>query len=237
MNYLFKLFSCLILLFSANGDSNKIDCEVGDFFIKNYPQAKEPVEQKTFRYFGELSDADSIYQIRYEAKQKMKSVVSHQKKTTFAIMKSKRDTAKIFDKSQGEYWRNKKLIESKIFEDISMYKFRNKKLDNQLKLGPLVPNFYTKFNSNNKIEKVSLILETDNKARKDSKFMIEENMDKLYDNDIREIMYEIDAKGKKNLGDRDEQDAMQSSLNSKCPFAQLSHYIISVDLYMKIRYL
>lgn len=139
----------------------------------------------------------------------------HKKKTPFDISKSKRDTAKIFDKSQGEYWRNKKLIESKIFEDISMYRFRNQKLDEHLKLSPLIPNYYTKVNSKNKIEKVSLILETDNKARKDSKFVIEENMDKLYDNDIREIMYEVDAKGKKNLADRDDPEAMQTAIPGK----------------------
>ena len=143
----------------------------------------------------------------------MKSMVSMRNKTPFTVFKSKRENAKILDKNRGEYWKNKKLIESKIFEDVSMYKFRNRKLEDHIKLGPLIPNYYTKVNSENKIEKVSLILETDNKARKDSKFLIEENMDKIYDSDIREIMNEIDVKGRKNLGDRDEPETMQVSIN------------------------
>ena len=145
----------------------------------------------------------------------MKSMASIREKAPFAVLKSKRDHVKLHDKNRVDYCKNKKLIESKIFENVSMYKFRNKKLDDHLKLGPLVSNFYTKVNSDNKVEKVSLILETDNKARKDAKFLIEENMDKLYDTDIREIMYDIDVKGKKNLGDRDEPEFMQISNNGK----------------------
>lgn len=177
----------------------------GDIFTKqlnfSIPQPKPPKVYKSFRYFGELDDADSIYQIKYDSHKKMKNMLRAQTELPLELVKTDTETIKVQERVKLDDVRNKKLIESKIFDKLSLYNFRNKRLDGPIQLGLLQPNKYSKVNFENKVEKISLILENDQR-RKDLKFNFEENMDKLYDTDIREVMSAIDAKRRKEFEDK-----------------------------------
>lgn len=158
-------------------------------------------KERKFKYFGELDDCQSLFQIQYDSHRKMMKLLDAQKNSPIIIDKSGKETVQIHERVLAEEVSNKKLIESKIFNKLSMYKFRNKRMDGLSRLGPLVANKYSKMNSQNRVEKITLILESD-KKRKDLNFTFEENMDKLYDTDIREIIHAIDSKRKKAYEDK-----------------------------------
>lgn len=106
----------------------------GDLFTKQlhfkvpHKQAK-PKETSKFRYFGELKDADSIYQQKYENRLKKQQKLEVQKKVPFELKKTDKETVKMNEKSRLEDVKNKPLVEMKMFEKLSLYKFRNKELD------------------------------------------------------------------------------------------------------------
>lgn len=68
-----------------------------------------------------------------------------------------------------------------------MYKFRNQKLDQPLKLGLLTEGKYEIRNSQNKVEKLELTSEIESR-RKAFKYEYIENMDSQYERDIRRIL-------------------------------------------------
>lgn len=183
--------------------SDKSTIEAGDLFTKQLnfkmPNLKpnEPKQNQRFRYFGELKDADSIYQIRYESHNKMKLLSKAQSTLPLKLYTTDKEIIKIYEKKRLEDVRNHKLIESKVFERLSLYNFRNKRLEKPLRLGLLTIDKYSKMNHENRVEKISLILDSEKKC-KDLNFTFEENMDKMYDNDIREIMKVIDSKRSKD---------------------------------------
>ena len=185
-------------------DKDKIP--VSDLFTK-HTEIKTPdsvfqkVNAEKFKYFGELNDCDSLFQIQHDSHIKMKKLLEAQKNSPIVIEKSDKETVQIHERVLSEEVINKRLIEAKIFNKLSMYRFRNKRMDGLIKLGPLTANKYSKMNSQNRVEKITLILESD-KKRKDLNFVFEENMDKLYDTDIREILHAIDIKRKKEYEDK-----------------------------------
>jgi len=158
----------------------------------NLPKTSEENSSvKKFRYFGELKDVDSIYQERYDLHYKLKEYHGGLKKPPFnsnyrgdEIILPKESKK---SKEKYEDIRNKTLSETKIFSDIGMYKFRNKKLDEPLKLSLLTPGDYLRKNCNDKIEKVDIILEIQ-KRRRDIKYEYTENMDVTYLRDVKRVM-------------------------------------------------
>lgn len=179
------------------------DVEVGDLFTTQLkiklPEVSKP--QSKFRYFGEVRDADSLYQIKHDNRLKMRDILESQRKCTMIVEKSSKETVKIQERILPEEVRNKNLTELKIFDKLSMYKFRNKRLDVPITLTLLTANKYSKVNSQNRVEKIALTLDTAQK-RKLLSINYEENMDKTYDTDIKEIMSVIDSKRKKEYEDK-----------------------------------
>jgi hypothetical protein len=179
--------------------------EAGDIFTRKLkfeiPKPKDSTSRKEFRYFGELESVDSLYQMNYNANKKLKQVALNLNKEPLEISLTSKEPVKTIEKCKTKDVRNKKLIETKIFDKLSLYNFRNKRLDSQVQFGLLPQDKYQKYNFENKIEKIKLVLDIDNK-RKVMGFTFDENMDKMYDNDIREIMGAIDAKRRKAYEDK-----------------------------------
>jgi hypothetical protein len=179
--------------------TDKSTVEAGDLFTRHLNfkmpilKSDERRHPQNFRYFGELKDADSIHQIRYDSYQKMKILSKAQSVLPLKLHATDKEMIRINEKKRLDDVRNHKLIESKVFERLSLYNFRNKRLEKPLNLGLLTIEKYSKMNHENRVEKISLILDSE-KKRKDLNFIFEENMDKLYDTDIREIMKAIDSK-------------------------------------------
>jgi len=173
--------------------------QAGDLFMKEYKHIiiqdtnNKTDKTKKFVYFGELKDAESLYASKLNSLVKTKSLKEIQRNTPFEVVSTGMDTIKMIEKAKLNEIKNKSLIESKIFEKLSQYKYRNKDLDTEFKLELLT--------SDCKLPSKLMILETE-KKRNDLKFEIEENMNKLYDSDIKEIMSYLDAKRRKQYEDK-----------------------------------
>lgn len=126
-----------------------------------------------------------------------------QNKIPFSVTKSDNEVVKLSEKVKIDSCKNKKLIETKIFDEVTMYTLKNKKLEEPLNLSLLPSSSEAKKNSQKLVNKISLVLETE-KQRKDLKIAFEEDMDKQYNYDIREIINDMDSKGRKNYDDKND---------------------------------
>lgn len=171
--------------------------ESGDLFLKEIKQQailKAKICEKTnSRYFGELKDVESMYTVRHKSLQQIKTIHKYQQNAPFEVVQANNEVIKMQEKAKFEEIRNKNFIETKIFENLSLYKFRNKKLDSDFKLTLLTPD--------DKLKSKQLVLDIDKKKR-DMKFEFEENMNKLYDADIREIVNDLQIKMRKEYEEK-----------------------------------
>ena len=111
------------------------------------------------------------------------------------------------------------FLKEMIFNNISMYKFRNKKLDEPLKLGLLTEGKYEMKNSSNKLEKLELASEVDAR-RKAFKYDYVENMDSQYERDIIRILKKNTSKKEGDKFAFEIPDAQKEMDKNKSPIIQ-----------------
>lgn len=150
--------------------------------------------------FGKIKDAETLDSIRRETQGKMKDILKMRKYSPFEFVMKDNELFRMVERLKITDVKTQKVIEKKIFTRLSLYGFYNKKMDSLEKLLAL-PTKNSARPTDEKIEKIELVVDTE-KRRKDMNIAFEENMDKMYDSDVRDIMNAIEIKRKKAYEDK-----------------------------------